>query len=290
LLTGGWVADAGGVKSGGARPLAAATLSEEVKPIGTEEGNCRWNRFNCGCNGIPAELAGRDGGLEEGFEENGGPEWVFMTPVEPGPTEDGNGKDERGGCEMSSWGSIFIALSTLSSSFIDDAQRFLDSWSEEPAASNDWESAVGRNGGIAPDLDRFGGEARAPEMTGGEDLSLGGLGPSANLVAAISSETSAIVFLSWSILAPASAVWPALQSARAWFAVCMMLYILVFKNGTKGWKKKISRQTFSACHQQPSFAGQPDQGLPLLLLGGWHRIRTAESDNPIPDSKSECPY
>jgi hypothetical protein len=76
--------------------------------------------FNCGCNGKPAELAGRDGGLEGGFEENGFG-WELTVPTEE------KGKDERGGCEKSSCGSIFIALSILSSSFIEDAHRFRDS-------------------------------------------------------------------------------------------------------------------------------------------------------------------
>jgi hypothetical protein len=76
------------------------------------------------CNGMPAELAGRDGGLEGGFEENG-PGWELTMPV--GPTVDEKGMVERGGCEMSSGGSIFIALSALSPSFIEDAQRFRDS-------------------------------------------------------------------------------------------------------------------------------------------------------------------
>jgi hypothetical protein len=48
-------------------------------------------------------------------------------PAEPGPTADEKGKDERGGCEESSGGSIFIALIALSPSVIEDAQRFRDS-------------------------------------------------------------------------------------------------------------------------------------------------------------------
>ena len=59
------MADVRGVKSDGARPLAAATLSEEEK---TEEDSGLEYKFNCGCNGRPAELAGREGGLEGGFE------------------------------------------------------------------------------------------------------------------------------------------------------------------------------------------------------------------------------
>ena len=51
------------------------------------------------------------------------------------------------------------------------------------------------NGGPAPDLPTFGGEARTAEATGGEDLSLGGLGPSVNLVAAIKSDTNAMAIL-----------------------------------------------------------------------------------------------
>ena len=90
------MADVGGVKSDGVRPLAAATLSEGGKPIETEEGNCRWYKFNCGCNGNPPELAGRDGGLEGGFEENA-TEWELTTPAGPGPIEGGNGNDERVG-------------------------------------------------------------------------------------------------------------------------------------------------------------------------------------------------
>jgi hypothetical protein len=82
--------------------------------------------FNCWCNGKPAELAGRDGGLEGGFEENE-TGWELTMPAEPGPTADEKGVDERGGCEKSSCGSIFIALSALSPSVIEDAQRFRDS-------------------------------------------------------------------------------------------------------------------------------------------------------------------
>ena len=78
--------------------------------------------------GKPPELLGRDGGLEGGFEEKGA-ECEFMTPPGPGPTEAGKGKgdDDSEGCEMSSSGSIFITFITLSSSFMDDAHRFLDS-------------------------------------------------------------------------------------------------------------------------------------------------------------------
>jgi hypothetical protein len=48
-------------------------------------------------------------------------------PAEPGATPDEKGKDERGDCEESSGGSIFIALIALSPSVIEDAQRFRDS-------------------------------------------------------------------------------------------------------------------------------------------------------------------
>lgn len=74
----------------------------------------------------PLELVGRDGGLEGGFEEKGA-ECEFAPG--PGPTEAEKGKDDddSGGCEMSSSGSIFITFITLSSSFMDDAHRFLDS-------------------------------------------------------------------------------------------------------------------------------------------------------------------
>src|SRR5216683_2676431 len=150
-----------------------------------------------GCNGRPAELAGRDGGLEGGFEENGcGLELTILAGT--GLMRDEKGKDERGDCGTSSRGSIFNDLGTLSSSVIEDAHRFLDSKSGRPVPSWSLESPLGRRGvkgGPAADLDRFGGEARTPG-TGGEGLSLGGLAPSANLVAAISSETSAMAFLS----------------------------------------------------------------------------------------------
>jgi len=120
----------------------------------------------------------------------------LATPAGPEATTEEKGKDERGDCEVSSNGSIFNALGTLSSSVIEDAHRFLDSKSGGPLPSWGLESPPGKRGakdGPAPDLKRFGGEARAP---GGEGLSLGGLAPSANLVAAINSETSAMAFFS----------------------------------------------------------------------------------------------
>lgn len=83
------MADAGGVKSDGACPLAAATLSG-VKPMGAEDGNDRRYMFNCECMGKPLELVGRDGGLEGGFDEKG-TECEFTTLPGLGPTEVGKG-------------------------------------------------------------------------------------------------------------------------------------------------------------------------------------------------------
>ena len=95
--------------------------------MGTD-GNDRRYMFNCGCIGKPPELAGRDGGVEGGFEEKG-TECEFTRPPGPGPTdaEKGNDGGDSEGWEMSSSGSIFIAFITLSFSFMDDAHRFLDS-------------------------------------------------------------------------------------------------------------------------------------------------------------------
>jgi len=92
------------------------------------EGNERRYMFNCGCMGTPPELPGRDGGLEGGFEEKA-TECEVATAPGPGCTEPEKEKDDddREGCDMSSFGSIFIAFNTLSSSFMDDAHRFLDS-------------------------------------------------------------------------------------------------------------------------------------------------------------------
>jgi hypothetical protein len=91
-------------------------------------GNDRRYMFNCGCKGKPPELVGRDGGVEGGFEEKE-TGCGFTRPPGPGPTDVGKGNDggDSEGCEMSSSGSIFIAFMTLSSSFMDDAHRFLDS-------------------------------------------------------------------------------------------------------------------------------------------------------------------
>ena len=79
--------------------------------------------FNC-----PPELVGRDGGLEGGFEEKE-VECEFTRLPGLGPTDAGKGNDggDSEGWGMSSSGSIFITFITLSSSFMDDAHRFLDS-------------------------------------------------------------------------------------------------------------------------------------------------------------------